>query len=159
MYRWPKAISQKPRCLSAGFYSLYLQLKPTIWANSYPRKYPTALPASRTSFSGIITSRRKTATGAHRIYEYQVGVISQGVPQHFFGLLRSAILKQKIRVTQQRDAPAEPSPSPKFCIVMKHILSNKHCWITMGNQPHLIKKIDCFMHIVQVHSVPMFLNS
>jgi len=29
----------KPRCLSAGSYSLYLQLKPTIWAESYSRKY------------------------------------------------------------------------------------------------------------------------
>jgi len=39
VYRWTKATSRKPRCLSAGSYSLYVQLKPTIWTQSYPRKY------------------------------------------------------------------------------------------------------------------------
>jgi len=39
VYRWTKATLRKPRCLSAGSYSLYLQLKPTIWAQGYPRKY------------------------------------------------------------------------------------------------------------------------
>jgi len=38
VHRWTKATSRKPRCLSSGSYSLYLQLKPTIWAQSYPRK-------------------------------------------------------------------------------------------------------------------------
>jgi len=38
VHRWTKTTSRKPRCLSAGSYSLYLQLKPTIWAQSYPRK-------------------------------------------------------------------------------------------------------------------------
>ena len=38
-YRWTKATSRKPRCLSAGSSSLYLQLKPTIRAQRYPRKH------------------------------------------------------------------------------------------------------------------------
>jgi len=38
VHRWTKATSRKPRCLSAGSYSLSQQLKPTIWAQSYPRK-------------------------------------------------------------------------------------------------------------------------
>ena len=54
MYRWTKVhlnigshrktclsvpTSRKPCCLSAGSYSLYLQMKPTIWAQSCPWKY------------------------------------------------------------------------------------------------------------------------
>jgi len=39
VYRWTNATSRKPLCLSAGSYSLYLQLKPTIWAQSYQRKH------------------------------------------------------------------------------------------------------------------------
>jgi len=39
VYRWAKATSQKPRCLSSRSYSLYLQLKLIIWAQSYPWKY------------------------------------------------------------------------------------------------------------------------
>jgi len=61
VYRWTKATSRKPRCLSADSYSLYLQLKPTIWTQSYPRNAPPALPRFKKSFSGTITSCRKTA--------------------------------------------------------------------------------------------------
>jgi len=39
VYHWTQATSRKPRCLSADSCSLYLQLKPTIWAQSFPRKY------------------------------------------------------------------------------------------------------------------------
>jgi len=34
-----KATSRQPRYLSADSYPLYLQFKPIIWAQSYPRKY------------------------------------------------------------------------------------------------------------------------
>jgi len=34
----------KPRCLSAGSYPLYLQFKPIICAQSYPRKYTNCTP-------------------------------------------------------------------------------------------------------------------
>jgi len=39
VYRLTTATSRKPRCLSSGSYPLYLQFKPIIWAQSYPRKY------------------------------------------------------------------------------------------------------------------------
>jgi len=39
VYHWTQATSRKPRRLSADSCSLYLQLKPTIWAQSFPRKY------------------------------------------------------------------------------------------------------------------------
>jgi len=47
VYRWTKATSRKPRCLSAGSYPLYLQFKPLIWAQSYHENTPTALPRFR----------------------------------------------------------------------------------------------------------------
>jgi len=32
VHRWTKATSRKPRCLWAGSYSLYMLMKPAIWA-------------------------------------------------------------------------------------------------------------------------------
>jgi len=34
-----RRLLQNSRCLSAGSDSLYLQFKPTIWAQSYPHKH------------------------------------------------------------------------------------------------------------------------
>jgi len=62
VYRWTKATSRKPRWLSSGSYSLYVQLKPTIWAQSYPRKYTNCTsPLQELHLSGTIASCRKTA--------------------------------------------------------------------------------------------------
>jgi len=57
-----KATSRKPRCPSAGPYPLYLQFKPIIWAQSYPRKYTNCTtPLQGSHFSSTFTSCRKTA--------------------------------------------------------------------------------------------------
>jgi len=51
-----RRLSQNSRCLSAGSDSLYLQFKPTIWAQSYPRKHTNySTPPSRKLFSELRT--------------------------------------------------------------------------------------------------------
>ena len=50
LYRWTKETFMNSHCLSAGSDSLYLQLKPTSWAQSYPRKHTNF----STSFKNII---------------------------------------------------------------------------------------------------------
>jgi len=54
-----RRLLRNSRCVSPGSDSLYLQFKPTFWAQSYPRKHTDYITApSRTLFSEIPTALR-----------------------------------------------------------------------------------------------------
>jgi len=57
-----RRLLRNSRCLLTDSGSLYLQFKPTVWAQSYPRKHTNCTsPLQERHFSDGITSCRKTA--------------------------------------------------------------------------------------------------